>query len=84
MNKRNFKKKLVYFWRKTFNIKKKYLHNPFIYINDKNEVSSEIENRLRWLDEEYNYAYDEIDSLEKAFITLNEKYKEYKGKIWIF
>lgn len=78
-------KKIKRNWNKFFNIRKTYENQGFLYLNSKGiPVSNEITDKVIWLDQLVIKHWSCEDAEKEAFKQLNEKYPEYKGKIWLF
>lgn len=72
-------------WNKFWNIKKPFKYQGMIYLNRKGvPVKSEITDTVKWLDDITIEHWSEDDASIEAFKFFNEKYPEYKGKIWLF
>lgn len=71
-------------WNKFWNIRKPYLVQGLLYLNDKGvPVRNEITDKIKWLDQLTIHHWSIDDAELEAFIQLNEKYPQYKGKIWL-
>jgi hypothetical protein len=58
---------------------------PFVYVNKDGTLYKDgISDRLKWLEELTVHAKTRHLAEEEAFKTLDEKYPEYKGHIWLF
>ena len=71
-------------WRKFFNITKPYTSQGLVYLDNWGIPTNTMTSTVKWLEEVTIYDFSEEDANIKFFKYFNDKYPQYKGKVFLF